>query len=218
MVFSQKLNGDTFDRPGRSPAVVIGILALSIVLAACGPLGLVPPTPTQAPDLRIVEQPTMGTSPTAALTRPVNGPTRVPVQSVPTVAPVVLVDTPVPTVELAQANDSAPTPVDVPTPANQGAYPPPAVVDAGATPTPEVVAPAADQGNPAPANSGPPTEPSTSTAAAGAPKVATATATATATKTATPKPQLPATPPAATNYPQAFNTPAPIAPPGGYPV
>lgn len=202
---SHQLKASVSGRPGRSLYVAFAILAGSLLLVACGPVGLGPPTPTPAPELRIAALPTIGSTPTASLTRPVNAPTRLPSQPTPTGAPSV---TPVPTVTLAQANESAATPIIVPTPSVGGNYPVPVVGEFVATPTLGVVGPAAEQGFPAPVSSLPLTATSTSTPVAGA----------TVTRTATPKPGTPPTPLPDGAYPQVFNTPVPVEPPGGYPA
>ena len=203
------------------------VAIVSIVVVACGPLSLVPPTPTTAPDLQISQQSSVATTATAKLSRPANEPSRIPTQLIPAFD---AVGSPEPTTEPGQALVDESPPVPAPIPADQSVTSPSGaeISDAASQPA----APLANQSYPAPANNSVPTSteivsvptaepptsvPRTSGPTFPGPKGAALTATSTATRTATPTPRLPLTPVPEANYPAVVNTPPPT-PPGGYPA
>jgi len=112
-----------FSRPeqaGKGGGTVAILVGLSFILAGCMPGSLMPPTPTDAPELRIESQPTVATTPTVPLVRRLNSVTSAVVR--PTAAANV--------VRAATQSPSEVPPVGpplagAPPPTEVGLYPPP---------------------------------------------------------------------------------------------
>jgi hypothetical protein len=195
-------------RPGRALVALLGVMLLVV---ACLPGSLIPPTPTPAPELRIGSPPTAAISPTVPVIRRLSAATPGVVR--PTVASnVVKVTTAAPN----PASNTSPTSAAAPLPTEVGFYPPPS--GGPVAPTTQPVEPV----NPAPAGTQPAGQapPPTSTAAPAIPPPAATQPIPTLTPTTTPTAvSAPATPIPSGGYPGGSQQPTIVPePPGGYPT